>query len=435
MNQKTTIDISVGLDVAADFTWMSIVSRTDGQIGKPFKIFHNKQESLNKAVDLIKKAQEKDSTKVCCFVESTGPYHKPLSRFLECHGFEVVVINPIVTKNNTNFAVRDIHTDKVDSRKIAAIGLTGAVTPSIIPSENVLGMRNAAREYFALTDMKTARTLSLAAVLKVSFPEFSGVFSKLTTKTALGVLEQWPTPQNVLDAPKSDIVDTICKLSRHGGEYAEKKADALIEAAGKALRFGVQTPGDALVIRSKIRLIHALEEEQALFLQQMLEIAAAERESDSVLSHRLDLLQTIDGIGFLGAFTLLAEIGDVDRFSSPKALVAFCGLDPKVKQSGKFTGTQMHMSKRGSPLIRRVLHQAAMYNVGVDRHKNPVNPPLHEYYSKKCQSHSKLASLGAVSNKLCRIIFAVLRDGRSYVKLTPEEHSARYDAKSKAIVG
>ena len=53
--------------------------------------------------------------------------------------------------------------------------------------------------------------------------------------------------------------------------------------------------------------------------------------------------------------TILAEVRDVARFPSLKALVASAGLDPSVFQSGAFQGTRRHLSKRGSPYLRRAL--------------------------------------------------------------------------------
>ena len=55
----------------------------------------------------------------------------------------------------------------------------------------------------------------------------------------------------------------------------------------------------------------------------------------------------------------LREIGDATRFSVPAKLVAYAGLDASVKQSGNFEGSQMHMSKRGSPYLRRAIFMAA----------------------------------------------------------------------------
>ena len=65
------------------------------------------------------------------------------------------------------------------------------------------------------------------------------------------------------------------------------------------------------------------------------------------------------GLGPVLAAIVLGEIGDISRFSAPEKLVAYAGIDPSVRQSGNFSGNQNHMSKRGSPFLRRAIWLAA----------------------------------------------------------------------------
>ena len=104
--------LSVGLDVGADFTWMSIMLPSGTLHGKPFKIVHSDPVSRELAVSKIKEAQEMYSLRSRCFLESTGIYHIPLLRFLCDKGFDCSVINPIITKNSTNANIRKVHNDR-----------------------------------------------------------------------------------------------------------------------------------------------------------------------------------------------------------------------------------------------------------------------------------------------------------------------------------
>ena len=76
---------------------------------------------------------------------------------------------------------------------------------------------------------------------------------------------------------------------------------------------------------------------------------------------------TIPGIGYINGGMILGEIGDISRFSSPKKLLAFAGLDPSVYQSGNFTVKHTRMSKRGSKTLRYALimaaHNVVNYNI------------------------------------------------------------------------
>ena len=105
---------------------------------------------------------------------------------------------------------------------------------------------------------------------------------------------------------------------------------------------------------------------------------------------------------------ILAEIGDINRFKSSSALVAFAGIDPTVRQSGEFSSTHNHMSKQGSPYLRHAIFLAA---TTCSFH----NSPLNAYYKKKReQGKHHLTATGAVARKLTTVIYAVLRDGKPY---------------------
>ena len=71
------------------------------------------------------------------------------------------------------------------------------------------------------------------------------------------------------------------------------------------------------------------------------------------------LLITIPGIGNVTAAIILGEIGDINRFDNPSKLVAYAGLDATVSQSGEYECSTNHLSKRGSPYLRKALYQAA----------------------------------------------------------------------------
>ena len=84
--------ISVGIDVGADFSWMSIALPNQQFVGKPYKILHNDIDSLTTAVSKIKEAEELYSLESRIFLESTGIYHYPLFCYLRDKGFNCSVI-------------------------------------------------------------------------------------------------------------------------------------------------------------------------------------------------------------------------------------------------------------------------------------------------------------------------------------------------------
>lgn len=121
-----------------------------------------------------------------------------------------------------------------------------------------------------------------------------------------------------------------------------------------------------------------------------------------------DLLQTIPGVGPVTALTLMTEIGDIARFKNPKALVAYAGLDPKVRQSGYTLTRNTKLTKRGSPYLRTGVFTAATI-------AKRWNPSLHETYEKKrAEGKRYREAVIVVSRRLLNCVYAVWSTGKPY---------------------
>lgn len=124
----------------------------------------------------------------------------------------------------------------------------------------------------------------------------------------------------------------------------------------------------------------------------------------------IELLESIPGIGFKLAFAIWTEIGDVKRFDGYKKMVAFAGLDPRIRQSGHCLNNQGKLTKRGSPHLRRALFVAASVARRYD-------PELKLYYEKKRSEGKKYTvAVCAVTRKLVSRIYAVWTRGTPYLK-------------------
>ena len=416
--------ISVGIDVGADFSFMSIALPNQTFVGKPFKILHSHLNSLSMAVSKIKEAEEMYSLESRIFLESTGIYHYPLFCYLRDKGFLVSIINPIITKNSTNINIRKVHNDKFDSRKAALIGLKPDLKVSLIPSDLALDLRNLSREYYDLVDNRSAYINKLQGELRMVFPQYLKIFSKITVNTSLTLLEKYTSPDAFLNASKDELIASIRSTARFGIAYAEKKYNAIIQAANDAKAFGYSVTSNFKRILLYIRFIRQYDEEISTILSDMHEIVDANE--DTVFVKQIRLIESFKGAGFLSAASLMGEIGDFSAFKSPKQLFAYFGLDPAVKQSGKFDGTKVNMSKRGSRIARRVIHTMALVGIAQNRTGSSNNPVLREYYLKKCQSKPKMVALGAIMHKVCNIVFAILRDEKEFKIITPEQHQMNY---------
>jgi len=422
--------ISIGVDVGADFSWMSILTPNHKPIGKPFKIIHDSLDSLERATSTIKKAEESSSMEARIFLESTGIYHFPLFCYLKESGFEVFVLNPLITDSNKNSGIRKVKNDKFDSIRIAKTGFSYDLKVSLIPSDLVLNLRSLVREYYHLVDSKTRYVNKLHKELRIVFPGYCKVFSSIVGKTSLKILKTYNTPKNILSTPKDDLINLIASTSRMGMKYALEKYEKLIEVANLSKHYGKHLESVFHLIQMDIEFIELYINKIESILESINDYIS--KHEDYGFIKQIHLLESINGIGLISAVTLMCEIGDFSAFSKPKQLFAYFGLDPEVKESAKFKATQTHMSKRGSRVARRVLFNIALSSVRTNANGQAVNPVLKDYYDKKKLSKPKMVAIGAIMHKISNIIFAVLRDNKPFVLITAEEHCNSYE-KTKSV--
>jgi transposase len=391
---------------------------------------------LEKAAQIIKKAEELHSMKSQIIMESTGIYHCPLYCYLRDKGFNVSIINPLISKSSTNINIRKVHNDSFDSKKLAEIGLKPDLKASILPPDSILNFRNLVRNHYDLIDERTAYINKLSGVLRVVFPKYINIFSEITSKASLALLEKYTSPDNFLSANKHEMITLIANTSKAGKTFAIKKYEEIIQAANDSKVFGLSLSSSFELIKQHIFFIKTYDEkidENLASIRELIEEDKQNKENkENTFIKQIELLESIPGIGFLSAITLISEIGDISTFKSPKKLFAYFGLDPSVYQSGNFVAKTGKMSKRGSRIARRALYMVAIVNISVKENK-PTNPVIHKFYQYKCLSKPKKVAIGAVMHKLCNIIFAVLRDNKKFVLTTAEEHKKEYLLK-KAIV-
>lgn len=347
MKNKNCKYLSVGIDVGADFSLMAIALPSQELIGKPYRIFHNSKRSLDGAIDRIYSVMKQFDLPVRVFMESTGIYHFPVYHKMKEAGLNAYVLNPLVTHASKDINVRNIHNDKFDAQKIALLGLRPDLKTSIVPSDDVAAMKAILREYYAMKKETSMYICRLKDQLRQVFPQFIPVFSKVNGVAAMAVLYEYLTPDSILAAGVDELEHFMKTVVSKGPLHIRKKAEALVEAARDAQNFGHGNTGVFYLIRHYIEMIRLLDAQTKQLLTQVKVLLKEQKNSQ--MAKQVRLLQSIPGIGFLSAVTLVCEIGDFSAFKRPKQLFAYFGLDPAVKQSGNFNGADLKMSKRGSP--------------------------------------------------------------------------------------
>jgi len=160
----------------------------------------------------------------------------------------------------------------------------------------------------------------------------------------------------------------------------------------------------------------ALEEILPLLLEQIDLLDSQLRTLDYRIAESYDqaglYFTTIAGVGTLSAATILGEFGSVERFKQGKQMVAFAGVDPKLRESGQHRGG-VHISKRGSRYLRRALYLACQGVVRKDDYFNAI------YQRHRDNGKSYKEAIIAVMNRFIHVIYAIWRDKRPYYPLTP----------------
>ena len=383
----------VGIDIGKNHHEASIVSPEGKQIGRSLRF-----ATTHKGADSLMSFIFKNiGNSPCVFgMEATGHYWYPIYSFLKAKGYTIYVINPIQSDSLRKMYIRQTKNDSIDSFLIAEVIRFGQFGTTSMADENILAMRQLCRYRDSVISSRTEIKLRIGTIMEQIFPEYEKQFSSLWLSTSMGILEKYLTPENIENAPIDELFEIIKDKSHN--RLTRAKAISIKEAAADT--FGIKIAQDAFSFQLK-QLIDRMN-----FLDKQIEALDCQ-----ILEYyeKFDCyLHTIPGIGMIAAATILAEIGDINRFKSSSALVAFAGIDPTVRQSGEFSSTHNHMSKRGSPYLRHAIFLAA---TTCSFH----NSPLNAYYKKKReQGKHHLTATGAVARKLTTVIYAVLRDGKPY---------------------
>lgn len=383
----------VGIDIGKNHHEASIVSPEGKQIGRSLRF-----ATTHKGADSLMSFIFKNiGNSPCVFgMEATGHYWYPIYSFLKAKGYTIYVINPIQSDSLRKMYIRQTKNDSIDSFLIAEVIRFGQFWTTSMADENILAMRQLCRYRDSVISSRTEIKLRIGTIMEQIFPEYEKQFSSLWVSTSMGILEKYLTPENIENAPIDELFEIIKDKSHN--RLTRTKAISIKEAAADT--FGIKIAQDAFSFQLK-QLIDRMN-----FLDKQIEALDCQ-----ILEYyeKFDCyLHTIPGIGMIAAATILAEIGDINRFKSSSALVAFAGIDPTVRQSGEFSSTHNHMSKRGSPYLRHAIFLAA---TTCSFH----NSPLNAYYKKKRdQGKHHLTATGAVARKLTTVIYAVLRDSKPY---------------------
>jgi len=387
--------VYLGIDVAKRQHRAMLLDGRGETLLKPFSV-NNDRTGIEGLLQRLSQVSEP----VEIGLEATGHYWLALYDQLTHAGYPVYVLNPLQVHAYQRSGIRKRKSDSIDALWIAdfiRVGGTRQPTdPQTLPI--YLQLRQLARFRFTLADQVGDAKRRILSVLDQVFPEYETLFSDIFLVTSRTLLAEAVMPQDFVDFDLDELTHLLQNASR--GYFGQSQAEAIQAVAIQSI--GVTLLADAARVELSCLLA------QLDFLeQQIMQVDEVIEQLVTALPNQH--LTTIPGIGAVVAATILGEIGDIRRFPSMEKLVAYAGIDPTLYQSGQFQASEAHMSKRGSPNLRRALWLAAT----IARQRDPQ---LKAYYQKKrAEGKSYGTAVGAVCRKLLQRIYVVLREQRPYV--------------------
>ena len=384
----------LGIDIGKNNHEAGIINPDGSHKGKSLR-FGNTSEGFDKLLQFIKSKKSADD-ELRIGMEATGHYWLALYSFLHKHGFSISVINPIQSDSLRNFNIRQTKTDSVDCFLVAEVIRFGQYTETHLADEEMVALRNLARFRESMVDTCAEYKMKVIAILDQVFPEYEKLFSNIFGESSKAYLKTYGTPEQCLEANTKSLATLLRKASR--GRHGTAKAKELKAAAKLSCGLDLATDAFAFQIRILIEQIDYTEGQ----------IGKIDEQIKRKLEKLNSVILSIPGVGPATGAIILGEIGDINRFSNPKKLVAFAGIDPTVQQSGNYTGTHNRLSKRGSSFLRRAIWMSA---VVAYRH----DPVFKSFYEKKrAEGKSHGTAIGAVARKLSYTIHAVLKANKPY---------------------
>ena len=390
----------VGIDVSKGKSMIAVMRPLGEMVIPPFEVGHTDAElcELSRRLGGLE-----GETRIV--MEATGNYHLPVASFLYDSGFYVSVVNAMLVHGYGNNNLRRVKTDKKDAVKLANYGLDHWLTlPRYIPEDEVrLMLKTTYRQYQQCTKVQTMLKNNLISLLDTAFPDANRLF---TSPTIADGSEKWV-----------DFISTfwhcecVCGLSekaftakyqkwckRHGYNFSQDKAlDIYASACG---HFSVMPKNDTtkILVEQAVSQLQATSAALAALRNEMQSLAASLPEYPIVMG--------MFGVGPALGPQLMAEIGDVRRFHSKKALVAFAGIDAPPYQSGQMEIRSRSISKRGSAVLRRTLFLV----MSAILRCSPADEPVYQFMDRKrTEGKPYRVYMMASANKFLRIYYATVK--------------------------
>ena len=370
----------------------------DGTDVKPFA-FRNDGRGFQEFWERISRAKNVHNIEEIVFgYESTGSYAEPFVHFLCARGVHLVQVNPMHTKRVKDLQGNSpIKTDEKDPKVIADIIALGHALTVVVPEGPAAELRRLTQARERCNGRYVALVNQLQSLVAIIFPEFLEIMKNVKTLSALYLLKEHTSPKDLVVLGLDNLTNTLRKVSR--GKIGEERAKTLYAAAKTSVGateglISITREIQEIIVGIKAaeRFTESLENEMTYYLKQV-------PYSGSILS--------LKGIKEVIAAGLIGEVGDFRKYKTISEIIKLAGLDLFEISSGKHKGRR-RISKRGRPLLRKLLYFASLNTV---RSGGIMHNKYQQYLDRGMPKNKALI---AVARKLLGIIFAVVRDQSIY---------------------
>ncbi len=394
--------ISVGIDVSKGKSTACAMKPYGEIVASPFEFQHTETD-LKSVCDMFHRMNDE----VRIVMEATGIYHLPVATYLIEHGMFVSVVNPYEMKQYRMRGLRKVKTDRTDSMMIAGYGIDYWYSlKEFQVSHNVYDeLRILSRQYRHHMQLRISALLGLTHLLDYTLP---GIKRELKSwnedsgKDKLGdFVDQYWHYTNITKMTESKFISHYCKWAvKKGYHQNQSKAAKIYSMAKEGIPTLPANQTTKMLVHEAVEVLKRVNETLNTILARMKELAKSLPE--------YPVVRAMGGVGETLAPRLIADIGDVRKFHSSKALIAFAGIDAPPYQSGQFIGTERHISKRGSSAIRKTGYEVMR---SLKSHKEPDDSAVYHFILKKeAEGKPKKVAKVAGLNKFLRIYYARVQE-------------------------
>lgn len=386
---------AVGIDAAKGWSMVAVMRPFGEVVASPFEVTHT-VEGLSELVRFIKSLDGETKS----VVECTGSYHLSIARALYDVGLHVSAVNPQLIHDYGDNTIRKRRSDKGAAIKIANYALSNWLElPRYVPDEEIRqSLKAFSRQYNKYVKVKIMLTNNFISLLDQTFPGLKELFTSPARKSDghekwLDFAKRFWHRDCVANMSLNAFAEAYRKWCKRSG-YNCVSAAKIHAAARQCAAVMPKSDSTKVLITLAAAQVNAVCESLHTVAREMKRLAKMLPEYDVVLAFR--------GVGEILGPQLMAEIGDVQRFSKKSSLVAFAGLEPTDNQSGKFQGDEK-ISKKGSPHLRKTLFQVMDCLLRTSPEDDPVYRLLDR---KRAESKHYYSYMSAGSAKFLRIYYA-----------------------------